>query len=54
MADIETVAEYWNRRPCNIRHSQREMGSRAYFDEVGVPPAGLRFYTVRSRVRGWF
>jgi SAM-dependent methyltransferase len=34
MADIETVAEYWNRRPCNIRHSPREVGSREYFDEV--------------------
>jgi SAM-dependent methyltransferase len=31
---IETVAEYWNRRPCNLRHSPREIGSRAYFDEV--------------------
>jgi SAM-dependent methyltransferase len=31
---IETVAEYWNRRPCNIRHSPREVGSRDYFDEV--------------------
>ena len=31
---IETVADYWNRRPCNIRHSPREVGSRAYFDEV--------------------
>lgn len=34
MSSIETVAEYWNRRPCNIRHSQREVGSREYFDEV--------------------
>jgi SAM-dependent methyltransferase len=34
MSDIETVAEYWNRRPCNIRHSNREVGSREYFDEV--------------------
>ena len=31
---IETVAEYWNRRPCNLRHSRREIGSREYFDEV--------------------
>ena len=31
---IETVAEYWNRRPCNLRHSPREIGSREYFDEV--------------------
>ncbi|HUZ62798.1 MAG TPA: class I SAM-dependent methyltransferase [Acetobacteraceae bacterium] len=35
MPTIETVAEYWNRRPCNLRHSPREVGSRAYFDEVG-------------------
>lgn len=33
-ASIETVAEYWNRRPCNIRHSPSEVGSRRYFDEV--------------------
>lgn len=33
-ATIETVAEYWNRRPCNIRHSPREVGSCEYFDEV--------------------
>ena len=31
---IETVAEYWNRRPCNLRHSPAEVGSRQYFDEV--------------------
>ena len=34
IASIETVAEYWNRRPCNIRHSRAPVGSRAYFDEV--------------------
>ena len=34
LASIETVAEYWNRRPCNIRHSTAPVGSRAYFDEV--------------------
>jgi len=34
MPTIETVAEYWNRRPCNIRHSRAELGSRQYFDEV--------------------
>lgn len=31
---IERVRAYWNRRPCNVRHSPREMGTRAYFDEV--------------------
>lgn len=33
-ASIETVAEYWNRRPCNIRHSTEAVGTRAYFDAV--------------------
>ncbi len=28
------VQEYWNRRPCNIRHSKLEVGTPAYFDEV--------------------
>lgn len=31
---IEQVREYWNRRPCNIRHSTKPPGSREYFDEV--------------------
>jgi len=31
---IESVADYWNRRPCNVRHSPREIGTRAYFDQV--------------------
>jgi ubiquinone/menaquinone biosynthesis C-methylase UbiE len=34
LPSIETVAEYWNRRPCNIRHSAAEVGSRQYFEEV--------------------
>lgn len=35
--EIKTVAEvrdFWNRRPCNIRHSPLPVGSREYFDEV--------------------
>ncbi len=31
---VEAVQDYWNRRPCNIRHSSRSVGSREYFDEV--------------------
>ena len=31
---VERVREYWNRRPCNIRHSPKPVGSREYFDEV--------------------
>ena len=34
MITIERVREFWNRRPCNIRHSQKTVGSREYFDEV--------------------
>jgi 2-polyprenyl-3-methyl-5-hydroxy-6-metoxy-1,4-benzoquinol methylase len=31
---IEQVRQYWDRRPCNIRHSPKPVGSREYFDEV--------------------
>lgn len=31
---IKQVEKYWDERPCNIRHSPREVGSREYFDEV--------------------
>lgn len=31
---VERVREYWDRRPCNIRHSPRPVGTKEYFDEV--------------------
>ena len=31
---IEQVREYWNSRPCNIRHSLKEIGTKEYFDQV--------------------
>ena len=31
---ITEVRDYWNRRPCNIRHSPKPVGSKEYFDEV--------------------
>lgn len=31
---VEDVQQYWNRRPCNIRHSLKPVGTREYFDEV--------------------
>lgn len=34
MSVVEQVREYWNRRPCNIRHSPKPVGTREYFDEV--------------------
>lgn len=32
--DLQSVRDYWNARPCNIRHSPSEFGTRQYFDEV--------------------
>jgi 2-polyprenyl-3-methyl-5-hydroxy-6-metoxy-1,4-benzoquinol methylase len=31
---IAAVRDFWNRRPCNIRHSKKPIGSKEYFDEV--------------------
>jgi 2-polyprenyl-3-methyl-5-hydroxy-6-metoxy-1,4-benzoquinol methylase len=31
---VARVQNYWNSRPCNIRHSPKEVGTREYFDEV--------------------
>ena len=31
---ITAVREYWNRRPCNLRHSPAPVGTREYFDQV--------------------
>ena len=31
---VERVREYWDARPCNIRHSPRPVGSQEYFNEV--------------------
>lgn len=31
---LEVVREFWDTRPCNIRHSPKPVGTREYFDEV--------------------
>lgn len=31
---LDAVRAFWNRRPCNIRHSTKPIGTREYFDEV--------------------
>src|SRR5512133_1529780 len=31
---IDDVRRYWDARPCNIRHSPKQVGTREYFDEV--------------------
>ncbi len=45
---ISKVSEYWNSRPCNIRHSAQPVGSREYFDEVEA-----RKYFVESHIPGF-
>ena len=49
-ATIEDVKKYWNDRPCNVRHSQKDIGTKEYFDEVSkkkfnVEPHILDFTT---------
>src|SRR5690348_5404541 len=34
MATVHDVKRYWDRRPCNIRHSPKPVGTREYFEEV--------------------
>jgi len=31
---LNKVKQYWNNRPCNIKHSAKEVGSKDYFEEV--------------------
>jgi 2-polyprenyl-3-methyl-5-hydroxy-6-metoxy-1,4-benzoquinol methylase len=42
----DTVKEFWDRRPCNIRHSDKEIGTKEYFDEVTK-----RKYFVESHIK---
>jgi SAM-dependent methyltransferase len=42
---IAQVGDYWNARPCNIRHSPKPLGTRGYFDEVEA-----RKYFVESHI----
>lgn len=31
---INEVKSFWDSRPCNVRHSKKEVGTKEYFDEV--------------------
>lgn len=31
---IESVYKFWNDRPCNIKHSSKEIGTKEYFQDV--------------------
>ena len=43
--EMQEIVEYWNRRPCNIRHSNKEFKTKEYFDEVEA-----RKYFVESHI----
>ncbi len=45
---IEAVRDYWDSRPCNVRHSPRLRGTREYFDEVEA-----RKYFVEPHIPGF-
>jgi ubiquinone/menaquinone biosynthesis C-methylase UbiE len=45
---IARVREYWNSRPCNLRHSPEPVGTRAYFDQVEA-----RKYFVEPHIPGF-
>ena len=34
MTTITDVKDFWNKRPCNIRHSKKEIGTKEYFNDV--------------------
>jgi 2-polyprenyl-3-methyl-5-hydroxy-6-metoxy-1,4-benzoquinol methylase len=45
---IDRVRDYWNGRPCNLRHSPAPVGSREYFDQVEA-----RKYLVEPHIPGF-
>jgi SAM-dependent methyltransferase len=47
-ATLDDVRSYWDRRPCNIRHSQLAIGTKEYFDEVEI-----RKYFVEPHIPGF-
>ena len=42
------VRDYWNERPCNVRHSSATIGTREYFDQVEA-----RKYLVEPHIPGF-
>jgi 2-polyprenyl-3-methyl-5-hydroxy-6-metoxy-1,4-benzoquinol methylase len=45
---IEQVQDYWDARPCNIRHSPLPVGTKEYFDQVEA-----RKYFVEPHIPGF-
>ena len=46
--EISRVRDYWNSRPCNIRHSTAPVGTKEYFDQVEA-----RKYFVEYHIPGF-
>lgn len=42
---MQQVIDYWDKQPCNIKHSNKEIGTMAYFEEVSQ-----RKYFVESHI----
>lgn len=45
---IDDVAQYWDRRPCNLTHSNARVGTHSYFEEVRY-----RKYKVEPHIPGF-
>jgi len=45
---IQEVKDYWNARPCNVRHSPAEVGTEEYFNQVEA-----RKYFVEPHIPGF-
>jgi 2-polyprenyl-3-methyl-5-hydroxy-6-metoxy-1,4-benzoquinol methylase len=53
ISSLNKVQEYWNRRPCNLKHSNEPIGSKKYFEEVSkrryfVEPHILEFMDAKN------
>ncbi|MBF8263332.1 MAG: Methyltransferase type 12 [Parachlamydiales bacterium] len=47
--EIQEVKAYWDRQPCNIRHSNKAIGSKEYFDEVIKLLSAFDVYSCQKR-----
>lgn len=47
-ASLDSVRDYWNRRPCNVRHGTAPVGTKEYFDQVEA-----RKYMVEPHIPGF-
>lgn len=45
---LDDIRSYWDRQPCNIKHSPRPVGTKEYFDEVEA-----RRYFVEPHIAGF-